>query len=369
MAANDKKWMAVALELAREGEGLTRPNPPVGCVLVKNNRIVGRGFHHRAGGLHAERLALAAAGNTARNATAYVTLEPCSTHGRTPPCTEALITAGIKRVVVSVNDPNPRHAGRGLRILRRAGMGVSTGVLAEEGARLLAPFAKWITTGRPYVTLKLAMSVDGRIADRSDNARWISGKASRIYVQAVRRTVDAVMVGAGTARSDNPSLCPRPAYGRKPFRIIIGGRKPLPATLGVFTDRYAARTILALGRHPSSAQKNLYEKHGARVWTMPGQSGRVNMRTLLDHLGREGILHVLCEGGGELAAALIEADRVDRYLLFYAPKILGGRDATPSVGGKGWEQPDWRELDFQDVRRVGTDICVTAVPLNKQRLP
>lgn len=348
---DDLRFMLRALELARKGEGLTRPNPPVGAVVVRAGRIVGEGWHRKAGGPHAEIHALRDAGAKARGATVYVTLEPCSTFGRTPPCTEALIAAGVKRVVVAARDPNPRHAGRGVTLLRRAGIAVTTGVAEDEARALIAPFSKWILTQRPWVTLKLGMTLDGRIADATGRSRWITSAASRREVQHLRRRADAILVGRGTARADDPSLLPVPARGRKPWRVVVDTHGSLPATLRVFTDEARARTLLATTRGESSPNRLV----------LPARGRYVSLRALMRELGRRGLLHVVCEGGGELAAALWRDGLVDEAWLFLAPKLLGG-DARPAFGGIGWPLAKAPELEVREVRRVGPDTLIVARP-------
>jgi diaminohydroxyphosphoribosylaminopyrimidine deaminase / 5-amino-6-(5-phosphoribosylamino)uracil reductase len=353
-------WMAQALALARQGEGLTRPNPPVGAVVVKNGRRVGAGFHRKAGGPHAEVLALKQAGRRARGATLYVTLEPCSTWGRTPPCTDAILASGIARVAVGVRDPNPRHAGRGLALLRRRGVDVMEGVRARECAALIEPFAKWMEQRRPFVTLKLGMSLDGRLADRRGRSRWITGSAARNLVQGLRRRVDAVLVGGGTVRKDNPSLLPRPDHGRKPFRVVVASGGDIPRGAQVLTDGHQDQTLVVVAK--SCSMRTIADLRGRGVAVSVCGAARVSLPRLMAELGRRGILHVLCEGGGELAEALIRAKRVDEFLFFVAPCILGGRDAVPAVGGAGWPIEAKPELRILDVGRAGSDVMIRARP-------
>ncbi len=352
-------WMARALSLARKGEGLTRPNPPVGAVVVRKGEIVGEGWHRKAGGPHAEVIALDKAGAKARGATLYVTLEPCSTSGRTPPCTQRIRESGVARVVVATRDPNPKHAGRGIRLLRRAGIDVTINVCRAEGESLIEPFARWITEKRPFVTLKLGITMDGKIADRRGHSRWITGPQARREVQALRRRADAVMVGAGTVISDNPSLWPRPAKGRQPLRVIVDGKGRAPASAQVFTDEHAAHTVWAVNRSAIGKRKPRQTAHGAQVWKIPA-SRSAGARSLLKQLAREGILHVLCEGGGELAESLIRAGCVDEYVFFLSPKIMGGRESRPAVGGKGWLMADVPELKIIEIRPEGKDILIRA---------
>jgi diaminohydroxyphosphoribosylaminopyrimidine deaminase/5-amino-6-(5-phosphoribosylamino)uracil reductase len=354
--------MRQALALARRAEGLTRPNPPVGALVVKHGRIIGSGWHQGAGTPHAEALALSAAGAHARGATLYVTLEPCCTQGRTPPCTGAIIAAGIKTVVAAIRDPNPRHRGRGFRQLRRAGIEVIEGVGSEEARELIAPFARWISVGRPYLTLKLAMTLDGKIADYRGLSKWITSPAARREVQALRRRADAILVGAGTVRADNPNLLPRPAHGRRPWRVVVDSRGELEDHYQIFQPPGAARTIVATTRHCPENIRARRRAAGAQVWALPIAAGRVSLPTLFRRLGALGLLHVVCEGGGELAAALIRARLVDEFWFFVAPRILGGKTAIGAVGGPGWPLPSAPELVFTERRRVGRDLLIMARP-------
>ncbi len=355
---NDERWMRRALALARRGVGLTRPNPPVGAVIVAGGRNVGEGYHRIAGGPHAEVIALLQAGKQARGATLYVTLEPCSTWGRTPPCTDAVLAAGVRRVVVAVRDPNPKHAGRGLRLLRRRGVQVATGCCAAAGQALLAPFSQMMRTGRPFVTLKLGMTLDGRIADRTGAARWITSPAARARVQALRRQADAILVGGATIRADNPRLRPRPAGGRCPWRVVVTARGALPPRCRVLRDAYAGCTIVATTS--AGARRLARVPTAAHLWTLPERGGKINLRALLQKLGAGGCLHVLCEGGGQLAAELLRAQLVDELQLFIAPKLLGG-DAPPAIGG-GWPLAAAPTFEFQSVERIGPDLLLHAKP-------
>jgi diaminohydroxyphosphoribosylaminopyrimidine deaminase/5-amino-6-(5-phosphoribosylamino)uracil reductase len=348
--------MEQALDLARRGEGKTRPNPPVGAVLVRSGQVVGKGYHRRAGGPHAEVHALRQAGSKARGATLYITLEPCSTTGRTPPCTEAVLAAGVHRVVVGARDPNPEHAGRGLRMLRRRGVKVTAGVLGPPCLELIRPFTRWIRTGRPYVTLKLALTLDGRIADRRGRSKWITGPAARARVQELRRRADAIMVGAGTVRADNPSLLPRPAYGRAPWRIVVASTGRLPERASVLGDEAAARTIVTC-RHGVASPTGR-----AELLHLRSAGAGVSLRDLLAKLGRRGLLHVLCEGGGRLAGELARSSLVDEYVIFYAPSLLGGHGARAALAGVDWLMPSRPRLTIVETERLGEDLCVRALP-------
>ena len=357
----DAKFMREALCLAKRGEGLTRPNPPVGAVVVKNGRTIGRGWHRKAGGPHAEIYALRQAGVKARGATLYVTLEPCSTTGRTAPCTGAILEAGIRRVVFALKDPNPRHAGRATTLLRRAGLEVLTGVEQEAAGELLQPFTQWITTGHPWLTLKLAQTLDGRIADATGTSRWISSPAARTRVQDLRRRSDGILVGAGTVLADNPSLLPRPSRGRRPWRIVVDSRGRCPLGSRIYSDEVANRTILATTRRCSQKHRLALEGRGVSVWILPAtHRGRVDLRALSTRLGRAGMLRVLCEGGGELAGEWLRLNRVYELILFVAPKILGGAGVS-GVAGSGWRlaaAPIWR---WSILQRVGDDLMARLV--------
>lgn len=331
--SDDEQYMLRAIELAKRGEGMTRPNPPVGAVLVLDGEIVAEGWHEKAGGDHAERACLKnLEAQSLRSASLYVTLEPCSTQGRTPPCTDLIIEKGIGRVVVAVKDLNPKHAGRGLEILEQAGVEVVSGVCEAEGRELVAPFEKFITTGMPYVTLKLASTLDGRIADHLGDSKWITGSEARERVQAMRRRADAIMVGGGTVRKDDPSLLPRPAEGREPWRVVVG--TDVPAEAKVLTDEAAERTLVRAGGL-EGILKELAEKHD--------------------------IMHVLCEGGGKLAAGLVEEGLVDEFAFFVAPKLLGA-DGRPNFGRLGGRIAEVCNLKFTAVEQIGEDVLIKAKP-------
>lgn len=328
----DDKYMRQAIELAKRGEGLTRPNPPVGAVLVQDDEIIGEGWHRKAGEDHAERDCLKSVGGDLKSATLYVTLEPCSTQGRTPPCTDLILKKGVGRVVVSVKDLNPKHAGRGLELLRDAGVEVVSGVCETEGRELIAPFEKFITTGMPFVTLKLASTLDGKIADRKGDSKWITGDAARERVQEMRRRADAIMVGAGTVRADDPSLLPRPDEGRKPWRVVMGDN--VPSKCKLLTDETSERTLFYNGNLESTL-RDLAENHD--------------------------VMHVLCEGGGTLAARLIEAGVVDEFAFFVAPKLMGA-DGFPNFAKTGGLMADMTHLKFTSIEQLGEDVLMKAKP-------
>jgi diaminohydroxyphosphoribosylaminopyrimidine deaminase / 5-amino-6-(5-phosphoribosylamino)uracil reductase len=355
-------WMNRAFRLARRGEGLTRPNPPVGAVVVKHGKVVGEGYHHGAGGPHAEVIALSKAGKNAKGATLYVTLEPCCTWGRTPPCTDLVLSSGVRHLVVSVRDPNPRHAGRGLSILRRNGIRVIEGICAKEGMEWIAPFAKWIQRGLPYVTLKLGMSVDGKIADRRGKSRWLTGLEARKKVHELRRRVDAILVGGGTVRSDDPSLLPRPACGRRPWRVIVSRRGRIPVNSKVLTDAAVKQTlVVVLKQCPVKTIRRLKEA-GAEVLVAPAERAKISLKTLFRALASRGVLHILCEGGSELAGSMIREGLVDEYLFFIAPRVIGGTKSKSAIGGQGWLLEENPALKFISCEKVGKDFMIWALP-------
>lgn len=353
--------MHKAIALAKRAEGLTRPNPPVGAVIVAHNEIIGSGYHHKAGSAHAEVLAIKSAGQQkCEGATIYVTLEPCSTHGRTPPCTDAIINAGIKKVIVGTLDPNPQHAGRGIKILRKAGLEVLVNIAGSDAKELLAPFAKWIMTNRPLVSLKLGVTLDGHIADAGYKSQWITGSKSRQRVQQLRKRADAVMVGSGTVCIDNPSLLCRLRKKPVALRIIVDSTGKTPLSSKVVTDGFADKTIIATTKKCSKKKIDTYKKLGADVWVLPAMKDKVSLKSLITKLGRYGIMNVLCEGGGVLAEALVKADLVDEYLVFMAPKVLGGQ-AVPAFGGSGWKLGGEPNLKFTDIEKLGDDIFIRAI--------
>ena len=330
--------MRAALTLAARGLGQVAPNPAVGCVIVKDGRVVGRGWTQPGGRPHAETEALNRAGSAARGATVYVSLEPCAHHGRTPPCAEALVQAGVARVVAALEDPDTRVAGRGLEILRRAGIAVETGVARTQAERLNAGFLKRVLKGRPLVVLKLATSLDGRIATQSGDSRWITGPLARRRGHLLRSRADAVLVGSGTAVTDNPRLDVRlPGLeGRQPLRVVVDGRLRLPLTHDLVARAAAVPTLLVTHDGNPAARLHAYQDVGVevvQVATDP-EAGHVSLEATLDLLGERGITRLLVEGGGHLAASLLRGGLVDRLAWFQAPVVIGG-DGVPAVSGFG----------------------------------
>ena len=357
----DADFMRQAIALARRGLGRTSPNPPVGAVVVARGRVVGRGWHRRPGAAHGEAMALRAAGARARGATLYVTLEPCNHHGRTPPCTEAILAAGVRRVVFGARDPNPHVRGGGAARLRRAGVEVLGGVERVACEELIAGFVSLVRRGRPLVTLKLAATLDGRIATSSGDSRWISGPAARALVHRWRDEMDAVMVGLGTVLADDPRLTCRRRGGRDPLRVVVDSRLRIPLTARVLTKEAAPATLVASvtsrGRKLSALRAR-----GATVLSLPGRGGRVSLRRLLDALGQRGVATVLLEGGATLAAAALREGLVDRLHVFLAPRVIGG-DGLPMLAPLGVRRLRGApRLRWLGAERVGDDWLLRAVP-------
>ena len=353
---DDVAYMRQAVALARRGTGWTAPNPLVGAVVVKDGKVIGRGYHARCGGLHAERAALADCTVSPRGATMYVTLEPCCHQGRQPPCTDAILAAGIARVVVGSDDPNPLVAGKGLEILRRGGVEVVSGVLREACDALNPVFFHFIRTKRPYVVMKYAMTMDGKIATRTGASRWITGEAARRRVHRDRHRYTAIMAGVGTVLADDPMLNCRIKGGKNPVRIICDTHLRTPLTSQIVRTAGEIPTILATCAEPSLYGPYL-DAH-CQVWTLPERDGHVDLDALMDRLGSGGIDSVLLEGGGTLNWAALESGIVQRVQAYVAPKLFGG-DAKSPVEGQGVALPDQAvALKNTRISRVGEDILL-----------
>lgn len=363
--------MRQALRLAQRGRGCTSPNPMVGAVLVRGGRVLGRGWHRRAGAPHAEIEALAdarQAGHAARGATLYVTLEPCCTTGRTPPCTEAIIRAGIRRVVVGATDPNPAHAGRGLELLRQAGLRVDAGLLAEPAARMNWAFNHWVTHRLPAVTVKAAMTLDGKLADARGRSQWITGEAARAQGMKLRLAHDAILVGVNTILADDPALTlrvPQLQQRLHPWRrIILDPRARTPLAARVLQPAEHTQTIVVVA--PGVPKKRLQAlAERAVVWKVPLTAEGFDLHHLLQRLGAEEVTALLIEGGGETQAAFLFQGLAQRIAFFYAPKILGGgasRRAVAGRGAAGWQ--DILRLAHPRWRRVGEDWLLEAEVVN-----
>jgi diaminohydroxyphosphoribosylaminopyrimidine deaminase/5-amino-6-(5-phosphoribosylamino)uracil reductase len=335
MASGDEIWMQQALELAERGRGYAEPNPLVGTVIVRDGKMIGQGWHERFGQAHAEINALAAAGASARGATMYVTLEPCCHQGKTPPCTEAIINAGIARVVAAIEDPFPQVAGKGTAQLRAAGIAVDLGVCAREAARQNAPYLKLLATGRPYVHAKWAMSLDGKIATRTGDSKWISSEASRARAHALRGRMDGIIVGIGTALADDPLLTARPAGPRVAARIVLDSQARLPATLQLARSARQVPTIVVVSSKHERDAAPLADA-GCKILPMPANSaGLPDVLALLDELGRRRFTNVLVEGGAGVLGSFFDAGAVDEIHSFVAPKLIGGSEAKSPVAGDG----------------------------------
>ena len=364
MTSADTTYMKRALTLAKKGLGKTEPNPAVGCVIVKNGIIIGEGWHKKAGGHHAEIHALEISGKKARGAVVYVTLEPCNHSGRTPPCCEALIRAGVKRVVAGMSDPNPQVKGGGLKALQQAGIETQCGVLEEECRALNRPFIKFMTTGQPFVTYKCAMTLDGKIASVSGDSRWISCEASRKIVHRMRAVSNAVMVGVDTIIADNPLLTVRHITGRNPLRIIVDSHLRTPENAAVLNGEMARGTMIAT----TEANEKLhagYLKNGVRLLVCDAKNGRVNLHDLWNKLGKLGIHSLLIEGGSRLAGEALRQGLIDECVFFYAPKVVGSDGFSPFAITGITDMNNSIQFRNLSVRRVGKDIMVTAHPENQ----
>jgi len=359
--------MRLALRLARRGYGTTSPNPMVGAVLVRGGKVIGQGWHHRAGEPHAEIEALRDARDrrhALKGATLYVTLEPCCTQGRTPPCTEAIKAAGIGRVVVGATDPNPKHSGRAFGILRRAGIVVIPGVMASECKRLNEAFNHWIIRRTPFVTVKAGMTLDGKIATAAGESRWITGEEARNYGMKLRQGADAILVGIGTVLADDPSLTVRGpeagVRGHKLRRIVLDAMARTPLEAKVASDDWTALTTIVVSKSAPRTRVAALAKR-VRVLVAPAAEGKISLRWLLEKLGSENVTSLLVEGGGEVNASFLLQRLAQRVAFFYAPKILGGRDSRRAVAGEGARTlADCLSLSDLKWRRLGPDWLLEA---------
>lgn len=362
----DEKYMEQALCIAQYAAGRTSPNPMVGAVIVRDGRVVGQGWHRQAGTPHAEVHALRQAGELAHGATMYVTLEPCSHHGRTGPCTEAVIDAGIKKVIVSMTDPNPLVAGQGIARLRDAGIEVIEGVMAAEAAKMNEVFIKWISTKKPFVVLKSAMSLDGKIAAHTGHSQWITGSKAREVVHQLRDRYDGILVGIGTVLADNPSLTTRLEIpGKNPLRIIVDSKARIPLDAEVITD--GLPTVIAVTSEASQGKLDSLRACGITIITTEAKGGRVDLQQLFNILGEQGITSILVEGGASINASVIDENLVDKIKWFIAPKIIGGESAPGPVGGIGIADVNHAAL-FEEIKMesIGEDILISAYLRNRE---
>ncbi|MBI2541147.1 bifunctional diaminohydroxyphosphoribosylaminopyrimidine deaminase/5-amino-6-(5-phosphoribosylamino)uracil reductase RibD [Candidatus Woesearchaeota archaeon] len=348
-----KKYMDLAIKLAEKGRGLTSPNPMVGCIIVKRGRIVGKGWHKKAGTEHAEILAIQDAGKKAMNSTMYVNLEPCSHWGRTPPCTERIVEAGVREVIIGMQDPNPLVDG--FRELKFRGLKTKIGILENEAKKLNEAYIKYIRTKKPFVMIKVAMSADGRIATKTGDSKYITSKEARAYVHQLRTEVDAVMVGLNTVMRDNPELTPRLVKGKDPMKIVVDSSLKIPKNCNLM--RNPAKLIIAV---TNKAQKNDIKKmqqKGVTIITAKSKAGMVDLQDLAKQLGKHEIASVMIEGGSELNSSAIKADVVDKILIFTAPKIIG--NGLGAIGNLGIKTVD-KAINLKNpvAKKIGNDILI-----------
>jgi len=339
MREDHERFMDRALRLARKGEGRASPNPMVGAVIVKDGRIIGSGYHERLGEGHAEVNAFRSATEDVAGATIYVTLEPCSHYGKTPPCSDKIIEKKIGRVVIAALDPNPLVSGRGVKKLQAAGIEVVTGILAEESSRLNEVFMKYIVKKEPFVVMKAAMSLDGKIATRTGESQWITGPAAREQVHHLRNALSGIMVGVQTVITDDPQLTSRIPGGKNPVRIIVDSTLRIPMEANVLKNQDAAKTILATTTRADRNKVALLEAAGIEILTVPAKDdGRTDLKSLMEVLGERGVDSILLEGGATLNFAALEAGIIDKVQVYIAPKLIGGATAKTPVGGDGIEK-------------------------------
>jgi diaminohydroxyphosphoribosylaminopyrimidine deaminase/5-amino-6-(5-phosphoribosylamino)uracil reductase len=366
----DERFMWIALDLARRGRGSTSPNPMVGAVVVRDGKIVGTGYHQAPGGPHAEVAALRQAGEKARGAVLYVNLEPCAHRGRTGPCADAIIRAGISRVVAAMEDPNPLVAGKGFRKLAEAGIELKRGVLEEKALRLNEVYVKFITTGRPFVIVKTAVTADGKTATRTGRSRWITGEKARAFVHRLRHNSDAIAVGIDTVLRDDPLLTARleGGGGRDPLRVIVDSRARLPLDARVINSASRAATLLAVTPAAPADKLRALEEKGVEILLLPGREGRVDLDALMRKLGERGVCQLMVEGGGNLNYSLLEAGLVDKLMLFMAPLIIGGRESPTSFEGAGVARLEeaWRLKDME-IKQYDGDLLLIGYPLAPEK--
>jgi diaminohydroxyphosphoribosylaminopyrimidine deaminase / 5-amino-6-(5-phosphoribosylamino)uracil reductase len=363
---NDSKYMKEAIRLAAKGLGRTSPNPVVGAVIVRHGKIIASGYHKKAGLNHAEVEALSMIGGKGRpDDTLYVTLEPCNHHGKTPPCTEAILRSGIRNVVTGMSDPNPSVAGGGAEFLKKKGVRVSSGVLEAECRRLNEGWLKFISTGRPFVIAKSAVTMDGWTATSKGHSKWITSDRSRNFVHRLRDRVDGIMVGVGTIISDDPSLTARlkDGKGRDPVRIIVDTHLRMPHNAKALNPDSGSGTIIVAGNKTPKSRLRTFEKDNVHILTCATKHGRIDLTRLMDALGKMSIVTLMVEGGSEIMGSMIREGLVDKFYLFTAPRILGGDDGVPMARGKGPERMD-ESVTLRDmqVKRFGDDILVIGYP-------
>ncbi len=360
----DRDYMKSVLRLAAKGRGKTSPNPMVGAIIVNKNRVIGKGYHRKAGTPHAEILALRESGERARGSALYVNLEPCCHRDKkTPPCTDAIIQSGIKKVVLGMTDPNPKVSGKGIRVLKKAGIEIVTGILEEESRRLNGAYIKYITTGQPFVILKIASSLDGKIATASGESRWITGEESRKAVHRLRSEVDAVMVGIGTVLKDDPMLTVRLTKGRNPCRVILDPQLKTPLKAMALNPESGsssgAKTYIVTTPDSPDDRVSALKKKGAEIIYADSKDGYIDLTSLIKELGKLAITSIMIEGGSELNASALRSGIVDKVMIFISPKIIGGHDSKGSIGGKSPDRLS-AAIVLRDIKskRSGEDILI-----------
>ena len=359
----DQDFMKLALEMAGTAKGKTNPNPMVGAVIVKDGEIVGTGIHRKAGEPHAEVHAFRMAGGHAKGATLYVTLEPCSHYGKTPPCAILVKESGVKRVVVAMEDPNPQVAGRGIRLLREAGIEVEVGVLEEEAKRLNERFVHNMLTGRPFVISKTAMTLDGKIAAYNGHSKWVTGEEARKHVHELRKQSDAILVGIGTVLADNPRLTTRlEAGGKNPVRVILDSALRIPLE-ALVTDCTEASTWIAAASDADPVKAKALQEKGLEIILLSKDKNGLDLRELLTRLYEKGITDIIVEGGSQINSAFLREGLIDKFLVYIAPKILGGLHSLSPFAGSDVEGMDEAVgIHIEKIEQYGEDLCLTAYP-------
>jgi diaminohydroxyphosphoribosylaminopyrimidine deaminase/5-amino-6-(5-phosphoribosylamino)uracil reductase len=355
---DDQQWMKRALHLAEKGRGRTSPNPMVGAILVKDGKVVGEGFHAKAGETHAEIIALQEAREEARGAILYLNLEPCTHYGKTPPCAPQVIEAGVKRVVIGMEDPNPLIKGKGIEILRKAGLDVEIRILEKECRRLNEAFCKYILKKEPFIILKVAATLDGKMATRNGDSKWISGEASRRFVHKLRGQVDGVIVGIGTVLKDDPLLTARIMGGRDPYRIVLDSRLKVPEEAKVIGTT-PSKAIIATTELAPKDKIEKFEKKGVQILILDSKEGKVNLKSCLFKLGEIGMMSLLVEGGSQVNGSFLDEGLIDKLLLFLSPRLIGDHQAPGIFGGRGISNlQEAIALKEIKTKRIGDDILL-----------
>jgi len=355
---DDERWMKRVLRLAEKGRGKTSPNPMVGAILVKEGEVAGEGYHAKAGEAHAEIIALQQAREEGKGAVLYLNLEPCMHYGKTPPCTPQVIESGVKRVVIGMEDPNPLVKGKGIEMLKKAGLDVEVGILEKECQRLNEAFCKYILEKEPFVILKVAATLDGKLATRNGDSKWISGEASRRFVHKLRDQVDGVLVGIGTILKDDPQLTARIKGGRNPCRIVLDSRLKIPEEAKVIGTS-PSKAIIATTEFAPKDKIEKLEKRGVQILILDSQEGKINLKSCLSKLGEIGMMSLLVEGGSQINGSFLDEGLIDKLLLFLSPKVIGDHQALGIFGGRGVSSLDEAvALKGMKIRRVGEDILL-----------